>query len=168
MSLTSCHNRHKTKSLTNSKKARDDVYPNFLRELEFLIAARMGLTSDITYLRTAEGFMYHCVIRDIVTGDVLRDYMAVRMTKYLVLNSITAMLTRTELTKGCIFLSDRGSQYVKSSDGFTSAALTASEFRASWDAGRQCMVGKLLRDHEKRADTLDVLRDERISENSSV
>ena len=111
MSLTSCHNRHKTKSLTNRKKARGDGYPNILREQEFPIAARMGLTSDITYLRTAEGFMYHCVIRDIVTGDVLGDYMADRMTKELVLNAITAMLARTELAKGCIFHSDRGSQY---------------------------------------------------------
>ena len=55
--------------------------------------------------------MYHCVIRDIVTGDVLGDYMADRMTKELVLNTIMAMLARTELVKGCIFHSDRGSQY---------------------------------------------------------
>ena len=55
--------------------------------------------------------MYHCVIRDIVTGDVLGDYMADRMTKELVLNTIMAMLARTKLAKGCIFHSDRGSQY---------------------------------------------------------
>jgi putative transposase len=111
MSLTSCHNRHKSKSLTNSKRARGDGYPNILREQEFPIAARMGLTSDITYLRTAEGFMYHCVIRDIATGDVLGDHMADRMTKELVLNAIMAMLARHKLVKGCIFHSDRGSQY---------------------------------------------------------
>ena len=55
--------------------------------------------------------MYHCVIRDIVTGDVLGDHMADRMTKELVLNAIMAMLARTELVKECIFHSDRGSQY---------------------------------------------------------
>lgn len=55
--------------------------------------------------------MYHCVIRDIVTGDVLGDYMADRMTKELVLNTIMAMLARTKLANGCIFHSDRGSQY---------------------------------------------------------
>ena len=92
MALTSCHNRHKTRSLTNSKKARGDGYPNILRDQEFPIAARMGLTSDITYLKTGEGFMYHCVIRDIVTGDVLGDHMADRMTKELVVNAIKAML----------------------------------------------------------------------------
>lgn len=111
MSLDSCHNRHRAKSLTNSKKARGDEYVNILRNQEFPIVPRMGLTSDITYLRTDEGFMYHCVIRDIVTSEVLGDHMADRMTKELVINAILAMLARHELTEGCIFHSDRGSQY---------------------------------------------------------
>ncbi len=55
--------------------------------------------------------MYHCVIRDIVTGDVLGDHLADRMTKELVLNAIMAMVARHKLAKGCIFHSDRGSQY---------------------------------------------------------
>ena len=111
MHLDSCHNRHRAKSLTNSKKARGDGYPNILRNQEFPIKPRMGLTSDITYLRTDEGFMYHCVIRDIVTGEVLGDHMADRMTKELVINAILAMLARHDLAQGCIFHSDRGSQY---------------------------------------------------------
>jgi putative transposase len=111
MHLDSCHNRHRAKSLTNSKKARGDGYPNILRYQEFPIVPRMGLTSDITYLRTGEGFMYHCVIRDIVTGEVLGDHMADRMTKELVINTILAMLSRHRLAPGCIFHSDRGSQY---------------------------------------------------------
>lgn len=111
MGLQSCHNRHKSKSLTNSKKARGKGFPNILRDQEFPIVPRMGIASDITYLRTGEGFMYHCVIRDIVTGDVLGDHMAGRMTKELVINAILAMLARHELPTGCIFHSDRGSQY---------------------------------------------------------
>ena len=111
MNLNSCHNKHKSKSLTNSKKARGDGYPNILRDHEFPVAARTGIASYITYLRTGEGFMYHCVIRDIVNGDVLGDCMADRMTKELVINAIMAMLARHKLPKGCIFHSDRGSQY---------------------------------------------------------
>lgn len=111
MQLDSCHNRHRAKSLTNSKKARGDGYPNILRNQEFPIQPRMGLTSDITYLRTDEGFMYHCVVRDVVTGEVLGDHMADRMTKELVINAILAVLARHKLAKGCIFHSDRGSQY---------------------------------------------------------
>ncbi len=111
MDLVSCHNRHRTKSLTNSKKARGDEYPNILRDQEFPIVPRRGLASDITYLRTSEGFMYHCVIKDIVTGEVLGDHMSDRMTKELVMKAIHGMLARQKIAEGCIFHSDRGSQY---------------------------------------------------------
>lgn len=111
LNLDSCHNKHRSKSLTNSKKARGEGYPNILRYQEFPIAPRMGIASDITYLRIDEGFMYHCVIRDIVNGEVLGDHMADRMTKELVINAILAVLARHKLEKGFIFHSDRGSQY---------------------------------------------------------
>lgn len=55
--------------------------------------------------------MYHCVIRNIVTGEVLGDHIADKMTKELVINAIRAMLARHGLAEGCIFYSDRGSQY---------------------------------------------------------
>lgn len=135
MHLDSCHNRHRSKSLTNSKKARGDEYPNILRYQEFPIVPRMGLTSDITYLRTGEGFMYHCVIRDIVTGEVLGDHMADRMTKELVINAILAMLSRYKLAPGCIFHSDRGTVYLKSSDGIVAAIWAAPKFLTCRDAG---------------------------------
>jgi len=111
LGLDSCHNKHRTRSLTNSKKARGEGYPNILRDHYFPIVPRMGLTSDITYLRTGEGFLYHCVIKDILTGEVLGDHMADRMTKELVVNAILTMLAKHRLKKGCIFHSDRGSQY---------------------------------------------------------
>jgi putative transposase len=111
MGLSSSHNRHRSKSLTNSKKARGEGYPNILRDKEFPIVPRMGVTSDITYIRTGEGFMYHCVVRDIVTKDVLGDHVADRMTKELVINAILSMTARHKMREGCIFHSDRGSQY---------------------------------------------------------
>ena len=111
MGLDSCHNRHRTKSLTNSKKARGDGYPNILGKELFPIVPRMGLVSDITYIRAGEGFMYHCVIKDVVSGDVVGDHMADRMTKELVINAMLAVLARHEFHEGCIFHSDRGSQY---------------------------------------------------------
>jgi len=94
--------------------------------------------------------MYYCVIRDMVTCDVLGDYMAKRMTKELALNAIMAMLARHKLLKECIFHSDRGSQYTsKAVMWFAEDIWSASELLASRNAGRQCMIGKLLRDHEK-------------------
>ena len=111
MELESCHNRHKSKSLTNSKNARGDWYPNILGKEVFPIVPRMGLVSDITYIRTGEGFLYHCVIKDVVSGEVLGDYMADRMTKELVMRAMLAVLARHKLEESCIFHSDRGSQY---------------------------------------------------------
>ncbi len=111
LGLDSCHNKQRKRSLTNSKKARGEGYPNILRDHYFPVVPRMGLSSDITYLRTSEGFLYHCAIKDIVTGEVLGDHLSDRMTKDLVINAILAMLARHELEEGCIFHSDRGSQF---------------------------------------------------------
>lgn len=97
--------------MTNSKQARGEGYPNVLRDEYYPIAPRMGVTSDITYIKTQEGFMYYCVIRDLVTKEVLGDAMADRMTKELVEKSIVAMMARHAIQEGCVFHSDRGAQY---------------------------------------------------------
>ena len=104
LSLDSCHNKHKTRSLTNSKKAQGAGYPNILRDHYFPIVPRMGLSSDITYLRTGEGFLYQCVIKDILTGEVLGEHMADRMTKELVINAILAMPARHKLKRNASFI----------------------------------------------------------------
>jgi putative transposase len=82
-----------------------------------------------TYIRTDEGFMYHCVIRDIVTKDVLGDCMADRMTKELVINAIPAMTARHEMEEGCIFHSDRGSRYTSKA---VMSLLAQLDFRQSF------------------------------------
>jgi putative transposase len=46
--LVSIHNRHRTKSLTNSKKERGEGYVNILRDQEFPIVPRRGVPSVIT------------------------------------------------------------------------------------------------------------------------
>jgi putative transposase len=113
MGLESIHNKKRSKSLTNSKNARGDGYPNILRYSEFPIVPRMGVCSDITYLRCGEGFEYLCIIKDIVSGEILGRHTAPRMTKELVINAFLGMMSRhgNELKKGFIFASDRGSQY---------------------------------------------------------
>lgn len=111
MGLESCHNKHRTRSLTNSKKARDDSkYPNLLRK-EIPIVPRMGIASDITYIKSDEGFEYLCTVKDIVTGEILGESSSPRMKKELVINAILSVLAKHELIDGCIFHSDRGSQY---------------------------------------------------------
>jgi transposase InsO family protein len=110
MGLDSCHNRHKSLSLTNSKKARDeDKYPNLLR-IEMPIVPRMGIASDITYIKSDEGFEYVCMVKDIVTGEIVGESSSARMTKELVINAFLSVRAKHRLLPGCIYHSDRGSQ----------------------------------------------------------
>jgi len=111
MGLKSVHGRRRLRSLTDSRKARGDGYPNIFRYESFPIVPRMGLVSDITYLRTGEGFMYYCMVKDVVTGEVLGDHISERMTAELAVNAMAAALSRHRFENGVIFHSDRGSQY---------------------------------------------------------
>jgi putative transposase len=111
MGLASIHCRKRSRSLTNSKKSRGEGYLNILRYKEFPIVPRMALSSDITYLKSAEGFSYLCTVKDIVTGEILGHHLSDRMTKELVVNAFLSVQGRHRLEPGCIFHSDRGSQY---------------------------------------------------------
>lgn len=108
--LSSCHNQHRNRSLTNSKKARGAGFENLMRK-ETPLMPRVAVASDITYLRSGEGFEYLCIIKDIVSGEILGSHSAARMTKELVIKAFISMLGRYKLEEGCIFHSDRGSQY---------------------------------------------------------
>ena len=110
MGLSSCHNWHRSRSLTNSKKARGTGYPNLMRK-ETPLMPRVAVASDITYLRSGEGFEYLCVIKDVVSGEILGSHSAERMTKAVVIKAFLSMVGRYKLEDGCIFHSDRGSQY---------------------------------------------------------
>ena len=46
-----------------------------------------AICSDISYVRTNEGFLYLCVVKDIVTGDILGHATAARMKKELVIKA---------------------------------------------------------------------------------
>ena len=103
------------RSLTDSRKARGDDYPNLLRDRPVVVPFQ-ALSSDISYIPTAEGFDYLCTIRDIASGVVLAYKQADRMTHTLVLDTIDILHKRwhLHLNAGTIFHSDRGSQYTAS------------------------------------------------------
>jgi len=110
MGLESVHNRHKTRSLTNSTKARGEGYPNLVRGQTFDMP-RKAVCSDITYLKSGEGWTYLCVVKDIVSGEILGEASSVTMKKELVVQAFLNAHARHKLAEGTIFHSDRGSQY---------------------------------------------------------
>jgi len=109
--LQSIHNRNKkTRSLTDSRKARGDGYPNLVRGQVFDMP-RKAVCSDITYLRSDEGWLYLCVVKDIVSGEILGEATSATMKKELVIQAFLNAQARHRLGAGTIFHSDRGSQY---------------------------------------------------------
>lgn len=108
--LKSCHRTRRQRSLTDSRKARGDEYKNLTKDIE-IIAPFQVLSSDISYIRTGEGFDYLCQIRDVYSNIVLASYQAEHMKKELILHTLKAAQERWRLPEGVIFHSDRGSQY---------------------------------------------------------
>jgi len=122
--LKSCHLRRRQRSLTDSRKSRGDEYKNLTKGLK-IIRPFQVLSSDISYIRTGEGFDYLCQIRDVCTNTVLASCQAENMKKELVLRTLKAAQDRWHLPSGVIFHSDRGSQY-------TSAEVIAQVAAYGW------------------------------------
>ena len=110
LGLKSIHLRRRQRSLTDSSKARGEEYRNLSSEQEITVPLQV-LSSDISYIRTKAGFEYLCQVKDVVSGVVLAYSMSERMKADLVVDTIRKMLNRWNLPSGCIFHSDRGSQY---------------------------------------------------------
>ena len=87
LGLSSVHNRRRQRSLTDSRSAKGKKWPSLVRDLE-IIKPFQVVTSDISYIRTSEGFEYLCKIRDVATGLVLAHTMADNMKVGLVTKTI--------------------------------------------------------------------------------
>ena len=68
-------------------------------------------TSDISYIRTDEGWLYLAVVMDLYSRAIVGWSMNRRMTQQLVCDALTMALFRRHFPKGTIIHSDRGSQY---------------------------------------------------------
>ena len=111
LGLVSIHCRHKRqRSLTDSRKSRGEGFPNHVRDQVFERPYE-AICSDITYLKSSAGWLYYCVVKDIVSGEVLGDAFSDRMSKELVIRAFLNAQARHNLPEGTIFHSDRGSQY---------------------------------------------------------
>jgi len=110
MGLKSIHTRHKTRSLTDSRKARGEGYKNHVKG-QIFTKPREAVCSDITYLKCGEGWLYLCTVKDIVSGEILGQSTSETMKKELVIQAFLNAQARYGLEQGTIFHSDRGSQY---------------------------------------------------------
>ncbi len=75
-------------------------------------AIDMVWTSDLTYLRTGDGFCYLCVVRDEHSAKVLGYSLSTSMETEIVLAALKAAIAaRKGQVEGVIFHVDRGSQF---------------------------------------------------------
>ena len=102
--------RRRQRSLTDSSAYRGEGYANLVRGMEIDRPFQV-ISSDISYIRTDEGFEYLCQIRDVASGMILAAGMSDHMKAELVLDTIRKVVLSWDLPEGCIFHSDRGSQY---------------------------------------------------------
>ena len=68
-------------------------------------------TADITYVATAEGWLYVAALKDLFAGEIVGRSFGARMTTELVARAFEQAVTARRPAEGLIHHSDRGSQY---------------------------------------------------------
>ena len=87
------------------------VVPNRLKRQFNPVTPDEVWVTDITYIRTHEGWLYLAVIIDLYSRAVIGWSMSNRMTADLVCSALNMALFRRGFPKSVIVHSDRGSQY---------------------------------------------------------
>jgi putative transposase len=105
-----CKQKRKFKATTNSNHGLP-VAENLLEQRFVANAPNRIWVTDITYVPTAEGWLYLAGHKDLFTGQVVGYAMSNRMTKNLVSQSLFRAVTSKRPPAGLIHHSDRGSQY---------------------------------------------------------
>lgn len=108
--LRSIHMRRRQRSLTDSVASRGDGYANLVKGN----GNRQAVSGDIERHQLhsdRRGIQYLCQIRDVASGMILAAGMSDHMKAELVLDTIRKVVLSWDIPEGCIFHSDRGSQY---------------------------------------------------------
>jgi transposase InsO family protein len=100
----------KFKATTNSAHSLP-VAPNLLEQNFTAERPNQTWVSDITFIDTAEGWLYLAVVLDLYSRRVVGWSMSDRMTATLVCDALRMALFHRQRPRGVIVHSDRGSQY---------------------------------------------------------
>lgn len=93
------------------KGAASIVSPNRLQRQFNPDAPDKRWVTDITYIRTHEGWLYLAVVVDLFSRKIIGWSMQSRMTKDIVLNALLMAVWRRNPQKQVLVHSDQGSQY---------------------------------------------------------
>ncbi|MBB5510059.1 transposase InsO family protein [Paraburkholderia sp. JPY681] len=87
------------------------VAPNVLDRQFDVAEPNRAWVSDITYIRTGQGWLYLAVVLDLYSRRVVGWSMAPTMPAELVMSALTMALQQRRPAPGLVLHSDRGSQY---------------------------------------------------------
>lgn len=97
--------------VTTKRKHSDAVADNLLNQNFNPVAPNQVWAGDITYLKTAEGWMYLAIVMDLYSRRIVGWHVDKRMTTDLVSKAMMKAYNLRQPSKGLVFHSDRGSQY---------------------------------------------------------
>ncbi len=156
--------------VTSKNKATAD---NLLNQNFNPVAANEIWAGDITYLKTPEGWLYLAIVMDLYSRRIVGWHMSSQIDTALISKALMMAYNLRSPSKGCVFHSDRGSQYTS---GQYQALLKSYDMRSSqgdigacWDnAVVERFFGSLKHDwlfkrphanrSEMKQDVLDYLR----------
>ena len=105
-----CKRHKRFKRTTNSDHNRS-VYNNLLEQHFTRNRPNIAWVGDITYIWTAEGWLYLAALKDLCSKQVVGYSLSERMTANLVCNALSMAIRNQKPPQGLIVHSDRGSQY---------------------------------------------------------
>jgi len=97
--------------VTTNSEHNKPIYPNVLEQNFNVEAADQAWVQDITYVWTAEGWLYLAVVIDLYSRKVVGWSMGSRMKAQLVCNALTMAMWQRQPKTGLIIHSDQGVQY---------------------------------------------------------
>lgn len=109
-----CKTKRKFKVTTDSKHS-NPIAPNILDRKFEVEAPNKAYVGDITYIWTAEGWLYLAVVLDLFSRQVVGWSINERMKAALVNDALTVALWKRKPAKGLLWHTDRGSQYASDS-----------------------------------------------------
>jgi putative transposase len=114
--------------VTTKRKHSDSVAENLLNQNFNPVAPNEVWAGDVTYLKTGEGWMYLTVVMDLFSRRIVGWHIDKRMTTELVSKALIKAYNLRQPSKGCVFHSDRGSQYTSA---YFRELLASYDMRAS-------------------------------------
>ena len=103
--------RHKRFKVTTDSDYNKLVYPNVLDKKFNAKRPNESWVSDITYIWTAEGWLYLAGVKDLYNKELAGYVISKRMTADLVCSALNMTIKNKGPSQGLIVHSDRGSQY---------------------------------------------------------